>query len=75
MEYVNDEILTQETVCNLEFTLFRMRQHNQVQVGPMCNDPGTAPDNSISICLAKSFLDRAIPGRLTMRILVNLDGL
>jgi hypothetical protein len=72
MEYVNDEMLTQERVCDLRFTLFR----ECVNTIRYKSEPYDTARNSVrqfDIYLPREiFLDRAIPDRLTMRILIDL---
>jgi hypothetical protein len=72
MEHVNNEMLTQERVCDLQFTLFR----ECVNTIRYKSEPYETTRNSVrqfDIYLPREiFLDRAIPDRLTMRILVDL---
>lgn len=72
VEYVNEEMLREERVCDLQFTLFR----ECVNTIRYKSDSYQTTRNSVrqfDIYLPREiFLDRAIPDKLTMRILVDL---
>ncbi len=72
MEYINDEMLTQERVCDLEFTLFR-ECVNTIRYKSVPYETTRDSVRQFDIYLPREiFLDRAIPDKLTMRILVDL---
>lgn len=72
MEYINDEMLTQENVCQVQFTLAK----ECVNTVRYKSEPYETARNSVrqfDIYLPREvFLDRAIPDKLTMRICVDL---
>jgi hypothetical protein len=72
MEYVNEEMLLQEQVCDVQFTLFR-ECVNTIRYKSEPYETTRDSSRQFDIYLPREiFLDRAIPDKLTMRILVDL---
>lgn len=73
MEYVNPEMLTQDRICDLNFTL-HAELVNSIRYKSEPYDTIKGQVRQFDIYLPREiFIDRPIPDRLRMRIMVDLD--